>query len=117
MKATASQDGTLRFDLRIKHRVSADDIKNAVCYKVVNEVEFYTPRREGENIAMSVESALRGLKSRRACLEAVEFAFNREGESYWSWGDNVYEEARRELSEQARVIVFKAFPELRNPNK
>lgn len=111
MKATQSKDGEMRFTLKIAHRVSSDDLINAIGWKIMRE---YFPI-ESENKAMAVETILKQFGSRKAILVAVEESIRSEGDSVWTWSDNFTAETAGIIREQGRVLVAKKFPELKKP--
>src|SRR5688572_9809955 len=110
MKATNSKDGLPRFNISIKHRIGVDDMIDGIGWKLTRDGGFLI---DEPNKAMGVESALKAFKSRKAILDVTIESIRHEGDAVWVWSDNVSADINREIREQARVLIFHKFPELR----
>ena len=111
MKATLSKDGQMRFTIRVAHRISTDDIVDALGWHFKTQMVIDP---DCKNIAMAVERGLKPFKSRKALLKLLTQALSREGDSMWAWSDGMKEEAEK-IREQGRVLVLRKFPELKTP--
>ena len=98
MKATVSRDGKKRFDLRITHRVGADDIAVILCYR---------HREDGEDGVDRLPEY-----SRAAILELVRDQLQLDADAPKWWQDGVEEEWIGEVWEWADALVRRRFPEL-----
>ncbi len=109
MKATISKDGQMRLTLRVVHRVDADDIIDALGWKLMRDVDF----SECDNKAMRVEAELKLYKSRAALLKVTMESLHDEGSAVWVWSDDGDDKVIHAIREQGRVLVHKKFPELK----
>lgn len=111
MKATLSKDGLMRFDIKIKRRVALDDMINGLGWNLIRDNEFH----DIPNKAMAVEAALIPFRSRKAIMEATAKAYWHDGDSIWTWTDDC--SFAEIIREQARCLILKKFPELKQPTK
>jgi hypothetical protein len=110
MKATPSKDGAMRFTIRVEHRMGAEDIVDAFCFRFMRDhYEHNVP-----NPAMQIESALKAYRSRKAIMDVVLRTLHDEGSTYWTWHEQHPESYCDILREQVRVLVAKKFPELKS---
>ena len=108
MKATRSNDGVLRFTLKIPVRVGISELVDALGTHLVHHCDLY----DATNKAMAVEAALKSFRSRRSILDKAIGTIAKEGESIWTWSDGISSELEDQIREQATVLVRKKFPEL-----
>ena len=112
MKATMSKDGVMRFDVRMTRRIGLDAMIEGIGWSLMRSDRDWS---ESENKAMAVESELKAFRSRKKIMDAATKAIYHDGDAVWTWADDCsFSEIIRE---QARVLIFKKFPELRVDSK
>ncbi len=96
MKATMSKDGIKRVNLRVTHRLSADDFANMLCLEHENH-------ELGDDLPQY---------TRPLILDMVrhQLTFNPDGRNWWR--DNPDEDCADELWAWASDLIRNRFPEL-----
>lgn len=106
-----SKDGELRITVKVEVRAGVEELVNAIGWVFARDYSSEEISQE-TNLELAVASCLRGLKSRRAIIEALKRAVHSDGDHFWTWNEGLGDRISSEVRNQALAAVQKAFKDL-----
>ena len=110
MKATQSNDRTLRFNVAILHRAGIEEIVNSIGWALVHLEDVYGD--DFQELEPRIKHALlANYWTRRNIMRAVKSALLHDGIGIWTWSDNFRGEACEKVRQMITQFVYSKFPE------